>query len=98
MTHKEFYGKTEDLLQKLATTASHKQNKEDVQLLKEALFDQAFEILTEKLDEDEAFKVSDRVLAAARKELKQRRKLARAAAVAATSDKSDQDQEVPLQS
>ena len=81
MTIKEFSQKTEGLVDQLATMASYTQDKQQVQLLREALFGEAFEILSNKLSEKVAYRFADRALSDARKELKERQKMAVAAAV-----------------
>jgi hypothetical protein len=80
-----FVKSIEDRVDQLATTASYSQDKQQVQLLREALFGEAFEILNHKLNEKVAYRFADRVLASARQELKQRRAAAEAAAASATA-------------
>ncbi len=73
----------------MATTASYSRDKEQVQLLKDALFSEAFEILSQKLNEKVAYRFADGVLASARKELRQRRAAAQAAAKLPTEPVAD---------
>jgi hypothetical protein len=74
MTTKELIKNLEDRVDRLAMAAGFGKDNPHLPLLREQLLLEASALLEKKLTEDVACRLGDRVLASARKELRERRK------------------------
>ena len=93
MNNKELFKNIEGLVEQLATTPTF--SKDPHQLLREALFQEAWNILSHELTDEIAYECADQMLADARQELRERQKKAKEAAKLAAAHPTNTEPKEP---